>query len=297
MLYRQNLLLGAALMIAAEFLFATMGAAVKATAAELPNEVIVFIRNVVGLAIMMPWLASSGMPSLRTRVFHLHLLRAAIGLGAMYCFFYALAHLHLAEGMLLKMTAPIFMPIVAWLWLSERLPTLAILAIPLGFTGVALVLRPEGDYSWVAIVGVLGGLLAAIAQTSLRRLGRSEPTLRVVFYFSLLAALISAVPMIWAWQTPTPSQWVLLLVIGATGTFGQLLLTRGYAVAPAGRLAPFIYFSVIFGALYGYLLWGEQLHLSFAVGAMMIAIAGISAVRARENAALAGATASRVDID
>jgi len=125
----------------------------------------------------------------------------------------------------------------------------------------------------------------------------SEPTVRVVFYFSLLAALISAVPMAWAWQTPTPAQWGLLLVVGATGTLGQLLLTRGYAVAPAGRLAPFIYFSVIFGALYGYLLWDEQLHLSFALGAVLIAIAGTSAVRARETKTSPDAKAARVSVD
>ncbi|KPK39795.1 MAG: hypothetical protein AMJ69_04545 [Gammaproteobacteria bacterium SG8_47] len=283
MLYRQNLLLGAVLMIAAEFLFASMGAAVKAAAAELPNEVIVFVRNVLGLLILLPLLARGGLPRLRTQVFHLHLLRAVAGLAAMYCFFYALAHLHLAEGMLLKMTAPIFMPIVAWLWLTERLPAYATLAIPLGFAGVMLVLRPEGDFNWIAVIGVLGGALAAIAQTSLRRLGRSEPTVRVVFYFSLLAALFSALPMVWAWQTPTPALWVSLAVVALTGTLGQLLLTRGYAVAATGRLAPFIYFSVVFGALYGYWLWDERLHLSFVLGATLIAIGGVLAVRARER--------------
>ena len=206
-------------------------------------------------------------------------MRAAFGVSAMYCFFYALGHLPLAEGLLLKMTAPLFMPILAYLWLREQAPRLALLALPLGFAGVILVLDPGGHFNWVAVLGLLGGMLAAVAKVTVRRLGHSEPTFRVVFYFALFATLISAVPMTWAWQTPAAHNWGLLLVMGATGTLGQLLLTRGYAIARASQVAPFTYFSVVFGAAYGYLFWEETLRPGFVMGALLIAIAGLLAIR------------------
>jgi drug/metabolite transporter (DMT)-like permease len=281
-IYRQNLLLGAFMILASELLFASMGAAVKAVAATgMPTEMTVFMRNLFGLLVLLPLLVRGGSASLRTEVLRLHLLRAGAGLAAMYCFFYALGNLPLAEGMLLKMTAPVFMPMIAWLWLSESLRPSTLFAVMLGFVGVYFVLSPGGEFNLVALIGLLGGAFAALAKSTVRRLGRSEPNLRVVFYFSLVGLLVSVIPLGWAWQAPTIHQWQWLFAIGLLGTLGQLLLTRGYAIAPSGRVSPFTYFSVVFGAGYGYLFWGELPTDTFVLGALFIALAGILTLRRR----------------
>ena len=279
MLYQQNIFLGALFILASELMFATMGASVKAVSVELPNEMAVFMRNLFGLLFITLWLSRNGLRQLKTDVMHIHLLRACLGLAAMYCFFYALAHLPLAAGLLLKMTAPFFMPFIAYVWLREQAPQLALLALPVGFAGVVLVLKPEGDFNWVALIGILGGLLAAFAKVTVRRLGHSEPTIRVVFYFSFIASLISSVPLIWAWQTPSIKAWGLLVLMGAVGTLGQLLLTRAYAIARTAQIAPFTYFSVVYGAIYGYVFWQEILDWYFVGGAILIATAGLMAIK------------------
>ncbi|MET0090514.1 MAG: DMT family transporter [Candidatus Thiodiazotropha sp.] len=283
MLYRQNVLLGAFFILASEFMFASMGAIVKQVTQSLPSEMAVFMRNLFALALLMPLVWSSGVTSLRTRVFHLHMLRSVAGVSAMYCFFYALANLRLADGMLLKMTSPLFMPLIAWYWLREPLHRMILLAIVIGFVGAILVLNPEGEFNRVALVGLFGGVLASLAKVSLRRLGRSEPSVRVVFYFALLSSLISVIPMFWSWQQPTPEQWGLLAALGLVGTLGQLMLTRGYAIAAAARISPFTYASVLFGAAYGYLFWGELLSLQFVFGALLIGVAGVLALRSGER--------------
>ncbi len=279
MLYQQNLLLGAILIIASEAMFASMGACVKAISVALPNEMVVFLRNIFGLMLLSPLILRSRSTLLQTKIVHLHLLRAVAGVSAMYCFFYALGNLQLADGMLLKMTAPLFMPLIAWFWLGERARRLTLMAIPVGFVGVALVLAPEGDFNWIALIGLLGGAFAAAAKVTVRRLGHSEPSIRVICYFALIATPISAIPLLWAWQTPDLNELGLGLLIGLFGASGQFLLTRGYAVASASNVSPFTYFSVIFGAIYGYLFWDESLNRMFIAGALLIAIAGIMALR------------------
>ncbi len=279
MLYRQNLLLGALFILLAEFFFASMGAAVKMVTAELPSEMAVFMRNLFGLALMTPLVWRRGLNGLKTGIFHIHLLRSLAGVSAMYCFFYALAHLQLADGMLLKMTSPLFMPLIALLWLGEALRKRTLVALAIGFVGVVLVLNPQGEFNTIALIGLLGGVLASLAKVSLRRLGRSEPSLRVVFYFALLSTLISILPMFWHWQTPDLTQWGLFALVGLMGTLGQLFLTRGYAIASAAAVSPFTYASVLFGALYGYLFWEETISLQFVVGAALIALAGVLALR------------------
>ncbi|MES9990951.1 MAG: DMT family transporter [Candidatus Thiodiazotropha sp.] len=283
MLYRQNLLLGALLILLSELMFASMGASVKVVTQTLPSDMAVFMRNLFGLALLMPLVWSNGLVSLHTQIFHLHLLRSVAGVSAMYCFFYALANLQLADGMLLKMTSPLFMPLIAWFWLSEPMRQRILFAIGIGFIGVILVLNPEGEFNHIALIGLLGGALASLAKVTLRRLGRSEPSLRVVFYFALLSSIISAVPMLWSWQQPTPAEWGWLALIGLLGTLGQLMLTRGYAIAAAASVSPMTYASVLFGAAYGYLFWEETLTGQFVLGALLIAFAGILAIGFRER--------------
>jgi drug/metabolite transporter (DMT)-like permease len=279
MLYRQNLLLGALFILVAEFFFASMGAAVKTVTADLPSEMAVFMRNFFGLGLMIPLVWRKGLAGLSTQIMPVHLLRSLAGVSAMYCFFYVLANMKLADGMLLKMTAPLFMPLIALLWLSERLRRQTLIALLIGFIGVILVLNPDGEFNRVALIGLLGGALAALAKVSLRRLGRSEPSVRVVFYFALLSSMISAIPMFWHWQTPNAAQWGLFALVGLMGTLGQLFLTRGYAIASAAAVSPFTYTSVLFGASYGYLFWGETISFQFTLGALLIGLAGVLALR------------------
>ncbi|GAB6042773.1 DMT family transporter [Endothiovibrio diazotrophicus] len=269
----------ALLIVASELMFSTMGAGVKVVSVALPPEVTVFVRNLFGLLAVAPLLLHADRGNWRTAVPHIHLLRALAGLGAMYCFFYVLGRIALADAVLLKLTAPVFLPLVALIGLGERPAATALWALPVGFAGVALVLGPGQAFSHAALVGLAGGLFAAIAKTTVRRLGRSEPAARIVFYFAVFGTLASSVPLAWSWRMPTAAEWGWLALIALAGTLAQLLMSRGYALAPAARLGPFSYSVVIFSALYGFLFWDETPTLAFAAGALLIAGAGLLALR------------------
>ena len=278
----QRLFAGALFVISAEFMFASMGASIRVAATDLPNEVIVFFRNLFGVALLMPWLARRGLGNLATEVPHLHLLRALAGLGAMYCFYYALAHIPLAEAMLLKMTAPLFIPFVALFMLSEAIPPRVLWAVSVGFFGVVLIVSPDpGSPDPVALIGLMGGCLAAVAKVTVRRLSYTEPVTRIVFYFAFVGALVSAIPLLWSWRMPALATFPWLLAVAVFATLGQLLMTRGFALASAGRLGVFTYFAVLFGAVYGWIFWQEIISWSSATGAGLVAVAGWMASRAK----------------
>jgi drug/metabolite transporter (DMT)-like permease len=194
----------------------------------------------------------------------------------MYCFFYAIAHMPLADAMLLNLTSPLFIPLVALIWLHESVSARVWLAIAIGFAGVLLILRPDLEgISPVALIALLGGLFAAVAKVTVRRLSRTEPPLRIVFYFALTAGLVSAVPLAWAWVPPTPTALLWLVAVALFATVGQVCLTKGLSLAPAARMGAFGYFSVIFGAAYGWLLWDEILAWSTFGGSLLIMLAGL----------------------
>lgn len=279
--YRASIITGALLITASEFVFATMGAAVKAASVELPTGMIVFFRSLVGLVILLPLLLRGGAGGLwpSRGLWPLYFLRAGIGVAAMYCFFFALGRLPLADGMLLKLTAPLFMPLIAWFWLGERGSRAALIAVPIGMAGVVLVLEPTASFEIAALVGLAGGALAGWAKVSVRLLTTTEPATRVVFWFAVLATICSAPLALAEWQTPSPTLWLLLAAIGVLATLGQWLLTRGYGAASPAQIGPFTYTSVLFAGVLGFLIWDEVPGLLFAAGAALIIGAGLLALR------------------
>jgi drug/metabolite transporter (DMT)-like permease len=268
-----NLALGAVFAVLAAAAFALMAAGVKAASALVRSEVIVFFRSAVGLLVLLPWLLRQG-ATIRTQRLGGHLWRAGFGVCAMYAFFYALAHLPLAEALVLTYSTPLFIPFIAWAWIREPPPPVIFPAVLLGLAGIVLIARPAagGGVSAASLAGVLSGACAAAAMVSLRRLGDTEPAPRIVFYFSALSTLIAAVPLAWAWG-PVPAGALALLVgIGVLATLGQLCLTRAYALAPAARIGAFTYVAVVFGGLAGWALWDERPDLvSFGGMALVVA--------------------------
>ncbi len=271
---------GALYMIGASLLFAGMGAIVKFVSQSLPNEMVVFFRSLFGLLALTPWLARRGMGAVATRRFREHLLRGLAGLAAMYCFFYALAHLRLAEATLLNYTTPLFVPLIAAAWLGEKVTRRLWGLLALGFAGIALILKPGLTlFEPAALAGLASGLLAAFAMVGVRNLSRTEPATRIVFYFSLIAAAVSAVPLAWRWENPPAELWGWLIAMGSLATLAQILMTRAYASAPAAQIGPFVYTIVLFAALLGWSLWGEIPDAYSAAGALLVCAGGVLTIR------------------
>ncbi len=267
---------GALLLVLGEGFLALMGAIIKHLGADLPTEVVVFFRNFFGLFMLVPILLHNGLDQLKTQRLHLHIARAAVGLSAMYGFFYMLANMPLAEAFLVKLTSPFFMPIIATIWLAETIKPRTGWAIAIGFVGVMFILRPGADnFSPIALVGLVAAFLASFAKVIIRKMGDTEPSVRIVFYFGLISTLLSAIPLLWAWQSPALHHWPWIVLMGLVATLGQLCLTRAYRIANPGQIGPYVYVSVIYGAALGWFIWGETLLLTTLIGSALIIGAGI----------------------
>jgi drug/metabolite transporter (DMT)-like permease len=275
---------GALYIVLAALLFSSMGGLIRVASLQLNNETVVFLRNLFGLLVLLPWLARRGIGRLSTRHPGLHLLRSLAGLAAMYCFFYAISQLALSEAVLLNFSAPLFIPFIAAIWLQERVPIRVLWAVAIGFAGAVLIMRPGlGVFQPAAGIGLASGFFAALAMVTVRRLSSSEPPTRVVFYYGLICTSVSSIPLLWAWQSPQPTVLGTLFLAGIFATAGQLALTQGYRYAPAAQAGPFIYTSVLFAGLYGWWFWAEIPDVLSLSGTVLIVMAGILAIRARRR--------------
>lgn len=270
----RSALLGGACILGSALAFAVMGAMVKGISDELASSSIVFLRNACALMLMLPWLVRQRF-NIRTANFHLHLLRSLVGLAAMYCYYFALSRLKLGEAMLLSYTSPVFIPLLAGLWLKERITARSLTAMALGFAGIMLVLKPGlSILNPVALIGLMSGLLSAGAMVSIRRMAASERPTLIVFYFSLISTLVSCGPFLGNIEAVSQSQLVYMLGVGLVALTAQMLMTKGYNLAPAAKVGPLIYLTVVFAALIGLTVWGEKLDGLTVAGAALVMLAG-----------------------
>ncbi|MDH3357898.1 MAG: DMT family transporter [Desulfobacteraceae bacterium] len=293
--YRNQPIAGALFILGASFMFAMLGTLVKVVSTSLNNEMVVFFRNVCALIFILPWLAHSR-PSggIKTTCLRLHLLRSVAGLGAMYCFFYAIAHLRLSEAFLLASTSPLFIPLIAYVWMREEVTYSAKGAIIAGFIGIVLILKPGfGIFRPAMLVALATGVLVALAMVTIRRMSFSEPAMRIVFYFTIFSTVISAGPLFWSWQSPKPEIWWLLILIGLLAAVGQFFLTKGYSMAPAAQVGPLSYGNVVFATIIGWICWGETMDLLTWAGAFLVCMAGIITTRRTEAHVLVDAAVGK----
>jgi drug/metabolite transporter (DMT)-like permease len=275
---------GALLLALSALLFSLMGVAIREASLTVNNESVVFFRNLVGVLFFLPLLLVKGPGPLRTKRLRSHVWRTTFGLAAMYCFFYAIAHLPLADAMLFTYSAPLFTPLIAHWWLKEPLTWRMLLTSGVGLVGVLLVAKPSAAlFDIQALVGIAASLLAAFAFVSIREMSDTEPAFRIVFYFSLFSALISAIPMSWAWQPLHEQELWLLLIAGLLATTSQIIMSKAYSLAPPGVIGPFAYLAIVFAGIIAWLRWGEAPGLASLAGAALIFTASLLSIPRRSR--------------
>ncbi len=280
---QKNLLWAALLLLFAEACFAGIGALVKFTSADANQTQVVFFRNFFALLVMLPWIMLQGVAILKTKRWYLHLSRATTGIVSMYCFFYVISQLPLAQAMLVLLLSPFVVPIIAKYWLHETPSRMTLLAIALGFIGVfvAIPVHGEAGSPLLLAIGLLSAVLVAITKTTIRYMSDTEPAARIVFYFSLLTAVISFIPVPFAWQPLSDKTWLAFFAMGFFAAAGQMAMTKAYALAPASDIGMWTYSSVVFAGAFGYLFWQEPVTMSWFLGVLLIFYAGFITHRQR----------------
>ena len=289
-------------MILSAFLIASMGVCVKFASAYFTSAELVFYRGVVSVMFMAAYAHIHG-TSLRTRYAGMHAWRSVIGATSLSAWFYAIAHLPLATAMTLNYMSGVWIAaflVGGSLMLAKsgkKAPSQGplVLAVLASFSGVVMLLRPAMDQnqSFAGLVGLLSGLAAAFAYMQVMAMSRmGEPEIRTVFYFAVGTMIAGALGMsvtgisAWNWQH---AMW--LPPLGILASLGQLAMTKAYSMSQnhGGTLmvANLQYSGIVFGAIYGVTLFGDQIPLIGWGGMALIIVSAISATVLRARAASA----------
>lgn len=230
-----------------------------------------FTRALFGLLVFLPYILTHG-HILRSNYRYLHVLRAALKLASLISFFFAFALSPLADATAIAFTAPIFVTIGAWLFLSESPRAIRVVAVAVGFVGVLLVLRPGqgGGVSPGLIFALIGALLTAVIQLLLKPMSGRDATETLVAWNLIATVPIAVVPALLVWSTPSPTEWALLALQGVLGALNMGLVTRAFSLAEASLLVPIDFLRLPIVAALAFALFGQSVPLATWIGGSVI---------------------------
>lgn len=285
----ENLTLGAVLTVAAFFCVALVSALAKVGGQYTSTGVLLVFQNLICLVFVIPMAWRGGWSSLRTGKIGLHVLRAVTGTACWYALFFAITRIPLANAAVLTYSAPLWMPLVAWVVTRQRVATVTWIGAGIGFAGVILVLRPHGHgFSLGELSALAGAVFLAVAMMSVRWLGATEPITRVLCYYFLLSTVLS-LPIAFVDWRPIPARaWVVLIALGLAQLASQILIVVAYRYASAEKVGPFIYSVIVFTAFIDWIVWDRAPTLLTYLGMALVITGGLVAVRARRRPVAAG---------
>jgi drug/metabolite transporter (DMT)-like permease len=226
--------------------------------------------------VFLPLVIQSGGGAYRTNQLSLHLVRGALSVLGLWCYFMVFASLPLAEATTLSYSQVFFHTILASVVLGEAVTFVRWLATLIGLIGVALMMRPAFESSQAAyFVALVSALLSALLYTVTKILTAKDAPQTVMVYVATMTLGAYAIPGLLAWQHPSAEDAALLLVIASFGPVGQYLGIRAFELADASFLAPFDYLRLVFAGLIGLLLFGELPDFWAMVGATVIIVAAL----------------------
>ena len=232
-------------------------ALVKWLGETLSSVQILWLRGAVGLFFVLP-IFTFRQVRFYSHGLKRHFLRALAGVLSMACWFYALTELPLAEATSYSFAMPLFLTVLAWAFLGEKLKWQTWLATAIGFGGVLIIMRPDAvTLGLAALAGLAAAFLHAVAAILIKTLASSESSLTLLLYFPVLAILVFLFPAMSVWVSPTPTEWIGLVGVAALGVQTQWGFIQACRISDMTFLAPFDYSRLLFALVLGYLLFSE----------------------------------------
>ena len=254
-----------------------MNASAKWLTTSYPIGQISFFRCFFALlpVAFLVW-RSGGVGSLGTRRPGIQVLRGALMVGGMLTYFYGLKFLQLAEANAIFFVEPLLVILLSVVLLREKVDRRLLLAAGIGFCGVLVILRPGSEaLKWAALLPLATALFSALWMITGRSLGQTDAVHTTTLYTTVVATLLTAISLPFGWVLPNLADLGVFVLVGIFGGLSTYLYTLACQYTRASVIAPFDYSSIVWAALFGYMIWGELPELSLWLGAAIIAGSGL----------------------
>ncbi len=273
----KDLFLGIILTIAAWTASALANMCVKLTLDEVAPQTALFFQYFFSFLPFLFVILKTGIRKLHTHNFPLIFARAVFGIGNNLLLFISFKFIPFLDATLLNNTAPLFIPVIMWIWIGKKMSLKQWIPLVIGFFGMAFLINPNREiFDIVALFALISGVFAALSKSSLRMLA-NESYFTILFYYFLFSALATFPFIFTHWQAIDWTHWLLLLSSAVFLLIAQLAFTFSLKYACAADVAPYNFSFVLVSGIIGLIVWHYIPDLLGSIGMCLIIFAGILA--------------------
>lgn len=244
-----------------------------------PTEIAFFLQFffLPLLLLLSPWIGGIS-AALRTEKLWLHVLRALCGVLIFYMMITGFKQLGLALAYTLIFVGPFFAALLSAIFLKESIGRYRLMSMAGGFIGILVVLRPGVEELNPAALGILlAAVFFAVATIIARKIGEEEPLLAFSLFGSVISLLVYGAFTFWDGVATIPrgSQWGLFALVAGFHVGGSLMTARAFSTTETALVAPFHYVQLLWGTLFGIVIFSTVPDVWTGLGATLIVMSGI----------------------
>lgn len=265
----------------------------KFSLVDIPYFLLIFLRFGVAFLLLLPFLLwKTPIHELfHTANFKIQLLRIGCILTYQYAILYYLTYANLLDATVLQNTAPLFMPILEWIFFKHRFNARVIVSILISFAGVLCILQPERDIlTRLSVVGILAPLGQAGSQVLYSHQARKENQKANLFYLFFLCSLVTGIIFLFSRDFVSEKMamrtsaliWINVAALAVTSIFNQFFRGMAYQHGKASALAPFFYFSLFVSGLFDWMFFHHVPNRLSFLGAILVVGGGVIQVYKRK---------------
>jgi drug/metabolite transporter (DMT)-like permease len=242
-----------------------------------------FITYLTGTLILVPFIAQKGFSELKSEHYTFLFGRAIFGTIASFCYTISMYYIPIVNGTLLFNTAPLFIPLLATLFLKDKIGRNTWFAVLIGFIGVIIIIKPtDAIFTQPGnLIGICAGLFLAIAYLLMKILTATDSGIRIIFYYLGIGTVLQIPLLFFVGTLPTMECVFCSIIAGALLLAAQMGLVTGYKYAEASQIGIYQYSSVVFVGIINWMLWNVVPTGGEIIGALLVAFAGILVIRSR----------------
>lgn len=208
-----------------------------------------------------------------------HFYRTIFLMMAMTLYFVAISKVHLATAITAYFIGPIVAVILSVIFLKESLNPRKVIALLLGFSGVVIILNPNGELESGILYALGSGVCFAIYLVTTRQASKNNDPIKTLVFQCFVGAVILTPQALLTWSFPQLTEILLLLGIGVLSLCSHMLSILAFRHAEASLLAPLVYLEIIGASAVGYFFFDEVPEFTLWVGAVVIVSGGLFLIR------------------
>ncbi len=274
-------------MIVAMACFIVNDALVKYASQTMAAAQLIFVRGVVASVLVLAVAQAMGATRrIRETARGWVAVRAVVDAVATVLFLVSLFHLPLANATAINMTSPLFITVLAAMFIGERLGPARWLAVGVGFLGVLLIIQPQAEgFNVYALVCLLATVLLSVRDLLTRRVPPRVPSILITLSNSLAVTLLAgALSLIEGWRPYGAFELGLLAVAAVFLSTAYYLIVVSTRRGDLSLVAPFRYTALLFATIAGFVVWGETPNALGWSGIALVVASGIYVLRASRRA-------------